>query len=374
MLGQRLSHVLDAPECVGGGGQAPVGHRGIVLTAPYTRYVRAVEYRANDDVRIVERDRPTAGAGDIIVALRACGVCGSDVLEWYMKPRAPLIPGHEVVGIVVETDNHASHLRPGTRVFVHHHVPCLVCAACRRGATTSCLLFRSTRLDPGGLAELIRVPREIVATDVLPLPDHLTDVDATLIEPLACCVRTFRRARFRPGDSVLIVGAGLTGQLHAQIARAWGAGDVVIIDPIEERRGLARGLAGARAFALDSEDLANLRCDLVIVTPPRVDVLDRAIDYAAPGGTVVLFGPTGPGETLALEPHRVFFREIAITTTYSADPDDTRTALDLLSRGLVRVAPLVTRVVPFEQAAEAFRVTATHREALKVVVTANGPS
>src|SRR5206468_588840 len=123
-------------------------------------------------------------------------------------------------------------LAPGDRVFVHHHVPCMVCELCRRGATTSCARFRSTRLDPGGLAEYVRVPRAIVDADVLKLPDGLGWADATFVEPLACCVRSVRRGGVRPGDTVAVVGAGVTGLMHVQLARVWGAPRVVVVDPL----------------------------------------------------------------------------------------------------------------------------------------------
>jgi L-iditol 2-dehydrogenase len=334
--------------------------------------MRAVEYHANDDVRIVETARPIAGPGEIIVALRACGVCGSDVLEWYMRPRAPLFPGHEVVGVVASIGAGVEHLRRGDRVFVHHHVPCLVCRACRRGATTSCRRFKETRLYPGGLSEYVRVPAENVALDVLKLPDELDFPVATFVEPLACCVRSIRRANVRPGDAVVVVGTGLTGLLHVQLAAAWGATRIVAIDPISERRTLALALGATDAWAPDRQ--GDEIFDAVIVTPPSAKLLNSSLALAGPGATVVLFGPTAPGDTFPFEPHELFFREVSITSTYSADPTDTRLALDLLAAGRVRVDRLISRVLPLAEAAEAFRSTATHREALKIVLTGDAPA
>jgi L-iditol 2-dehydrogenase len=335
--------------------------------------VKAVEYHANDDVRIVDLPRPRPGPGEIVVALRACGVCGSDVLEWYMRPRAPLHPGHEVVGVVAEVGPGVADLAPGDRVFVHHHVPCLVCRACRRGATTSCCRFRTTRLHPGGLAEYVRVPAENVALDVLRLPERLGDPAATLVEPLACCVRSVRRSGLAPGDTLAVVGAGLTGLLHLQLAPVWGATRVVAIDPLPERRELALQLGASEAHPPDDDALGDLDADVVVVTPASARVAAAALGLAGPGGTVVLFGPTGPGESFPFEPHSLFFREVTVTSTYSADPADTRLALELLATGRVRAEGLITRVLPLDQAAEAFRATATHREELKVVLTADAP-
>ena len=334
--------------------------------------MRAVQYLTNDDVRVVEVERPRPGPGEIVVALRACGVCGSDVLEWYMRPRAPLVPGHEVVGVVSAVGEGVGEFQPGDRVFVHHHVPCMACRACRRGATTSCRRFKETRLHPGGLAEYVRVPAENVALDVLKLPDALDFLAATFVEPLACCVRSIRRANVRPGDAVVVIGAGLTGLLHVQLAAVWGATRIVAVDPIAERRQMALELGATEALAPPA--LPSDTFDAVIVTPPSAALLQSSLPMAAPGGTVVLFGPTAPGDTFPFDPHSLFFREISVTSTYSADPLDTRLALDLLATGRVEVDRLITRVLPLAEAAEAFRSTATHREALKIVLTADAPA
>ena len=173
--------------------------------------MRVVEYYANDDVRLVDVPVPEIGAGELLVQLRACGICASDVMEWYMRPRAPLYPGHEPVGIVVAMGEGVQQFTVGQRVFFHHHVPCMVCHFCQRGSFSQCTTFRATRLYPGGLAEYIRVPAPNVQLDVLALPDELSFEAATLIEPLACCIRGIERAALQPGDSVCILGAGSNG-------------------------------------------------------------------------------------------------------------------------------------------------------------------
>jgi L-iditol 2-dehydrogenase len=185
--------------------------------------VKAIQYYSNDDVRVVELPRPSAGLGELLVRVAACGVCASDVMEWYMRPRAPLFIGHEPVGTVAEVGAGVAGFTPGDRVFVHHHVPCLECRHCRRGHQTLCATFKRTRLDPAGMAEYIRVPAEQVALDVLKLPDSMSFADATLIEPVGCCVRALDRAEIAPGDSVMIVAAGARGGCLWPIGsrRAW---------------------------------------------------------------------------------------------------------------------------------------------------------
>ena len=211
--------------------------------------MRVVEYHSNSDIRIVEFPVPEIGPGELLVQLRACGLCASDVMEWYMQPRAPLYPGHEPVGVVVATGEGVQRFSVGERVFMHHHVPCMVCHYCRRGSFSQCATFRATRLFPGGLAEYISVPALNVQLDVLSLPNELTDEAATLIEPLACCIRGISRANIQAGDSVLVLGAGSNGLMLAQLARQRGAVRVIIVDPIAYRR--QRALDGGIDHALD---------------------------------------------------------------------------------------------------------------------------
>src|SRR5258708_12690604 len=196
----------------------------------------AVEYHSNDDVRIVELPIPEIGPGELLVQLRACGLCARGVMGWYMKAWAPIYPGHEPGGVVVAVGEGIEQFAVGQRVFMHHHVPCMVCHYCQRGAFSQCPTFRATRLYPGGLAEYVRVPALNVQLDVLPLPDELSFETASLIEPLACCVRGINRAAIRPGDSVLVLGAGSNGLMLAQLAQHRGAIPVIIFDPIAYRR------------------------------------------------------------------------------------------------------------------------------------------
>src|SRR5579863_2131248 len=290
--------------------------------------MRSVEYHTNNDIRIVEVPVPTIGPGEILVQLRACGLCASDAMEWYMHPRAPLCPGHEPVGVVAAVGSGVQQFAVGQRVFVHHHVPCMLCHYCRRGSYSQCAMFRSTHLSPGGLAEFIRVPAPNVQSDVLLLPDDLSFEAATLIEPLACCVQGIKRAAIQPGDTVLILGAGSNGQMLGLLARQRGAGRVIVVDPIIYRRHRALDL-GIDA-ALDPQvapllqqvyTLNNQRKpDVVLVTPSSTNAMRQGIDLVGRGGTVLFFAPSPQAEMLPINPHQLFFREVTLRTSYSAGP------------------------------------------------------
>ncbi|MBA2679891.1 MAG: alcohol dehydrogenase catalytic domain-containing protein [Ktedonobacteraceae bacterium] len=336
----------------------------------------AVEYHSNTDVRIVERPIPAIGPGELLVRLQACGICASDVMEWYMRPRAPVYPGHEPVGIVEAVGEGVEQFAVGQRVFVHHHVPCMVCHFCQRGSFSQCPTFRATRLDPGGLAQYIRVPAPNVQLDVLGLPEDLSFEAATLIEPLACCVRGITRAQLQAGDSVLVLGAGSNGLMLAQLARQRGAVRVMIVDPIAYRR--QRALDAGIDLALDPQEgrlldqvcavNAGRRPDIVIVTPSSIGAMQEGIELAGPGGTVLLFAPPPPTEVLPVTPHQFFFQEITLRTSYSAGPYETRQALDLLRRRRIQSESLITHRFALQDAAQAFQLVAKPGDALKVVI------
>jgi len=339
----------------------------------------AVEYHSNDDVHIVDLPIPEIGPGELLVQLQACGLCASDVMEWYMKPRAPIYPGHEPVGIVAAVSEGVQQFSIGQRVFIHHHVPCMVCHFCQRGSFSQCLTFRATRLYPGGLAEYIRVPALNVRLDVLPLPDDLSFEAATLIEPLACCVRGIDRAAIQAGDSVLVLGAGSNGLMLAQLAQQRGAVRVIIVDPIAYRRqrALDAGIDHALDPASEQENLLQQiytvndgrKPDIVLVTPSSISAMQQGLELVGPGGTVLFFAPPPPAATLPITPNTLFFQEISLHTSYSAGPYETRLALDLLRARRIHPETVITHQFPLKDASQAFQLVANPGDALKVVIT-----
>src|SRR2546430_5819887 len=201
--------------------------------------MRAAMYDANGDVRIVELPKPRIGPGEILVRVKASGICGSDVMEGYRKPKAPLVLGHEIAAEVVELGAGVDAANVGDRVFVSHHVPCGSCRYCRAGHETVCDTLRTTNFDPGGFAEYVRVPAINVKHGLFPLPREISDDEGTFIEPLACVIRGQRLAGFRPRSTLLVLGSGVAGLLHMKLSRAAGAAKVIATDVVEFRKAAA---------------------------------------------------------------------------------------------------------------------------------------
>jgi L-iditol 2-dehydrogenase len=288
----------------------------------------------------------------------ACGVCASDVTDWYVGPRLPAVLGHEVVGMISAVGAGARAPEPGATVAIHHHTPCGECRRCRRGHETLCERFRATRLDPGGFAEKVRVSAELTP-ELLELPTGFDPLIATFVEPLGCVLRAQDRAGLRAGDSLLVVGTGVNGLLQIAAAHARGVEAVWVREPRAERLELAEKWGAERH--------GNELVDVTIVCTPKPDAIAAAAEATAPGGTLCLYAPPVPGAPLPLDGADVFLREITVAASYSAGPGDMRAALQLIATGKIDPRPLVSHRLPLTQTGEALELQ-RRGTALKVVV------
>lgn len=333
------------------------------------------------DVRVEEDAIPQIAPGEALVRARVCGICSGDVVPWYIRKKAPLVLGHEPVGEVVEVRGSA-HVRPGDRVFVHHHAPCLSCRACARGEFVQCDTWRSSRIVPGGMAEYFRVPAVNLSGDTLRLPDSLSDEDGALVEPLACVVKSMSRAGVIAGASVLVIGLGVMGQMHVLLARHLGAERLLAADLIGARREHARGLGATDLIDPTAGGLyeqvmdltAGAGAELVVVGPATVDAIEQGLRCAARGGVVIQFMGTEPGSSVRLPTHDLYFREVRFIPSYSCGPIETRQALELISGGVVKAEHVVTHRFPLPEVAEAYRVAALDKSSIKTLVRISGES
>ncbi len=338
--------------------------------------MRVARLDENLEVGIAEMDVPPVGAGEILVRTRVCGICTGDIMGWYMRRKAPLVFGHEPAGEVAAVGAGVQQLRPGDRVFVHHHAPCMECALCARGEYVQCAAWRAGKLVPGGMAEYFAVPAVQVRGDTLALPADVSFADAALVEPLACVVKSIRRAALQGRERVVVIGLGIMGQLHVVLARHMGARQIIGLDRVPFRLERARALGADAVVHVDEQDartaVAELTggelADAVIVGPGSIEAMELGLGLAGRGCTVVLFTASKPEDRLAVAPYDLYFREIRLVPSYSCGPNDTREALDLIARGIVKREHVVTHEFPLDRVAEAYR-TAAMTSALKTLVT-----
>jgi L-iditol 2-dehydrogenase len=334
--------------------------------------VKAVQVAADGSVAVVERPIPRIGAGDALMRTIAAGICGSDLLAWYVRGKAGSILGHEVAGEIVEVGGAVEGFAPGDPVVPHHHAACGECGECRSGRSVHCREWRASSLDPGGMAELVRIPAGNLSRDTWRTPSNVSFEEATFVEPLATVVKAFRRGGFTPSQSFLAVGAGTTGQLAIRLARSMGGSRVGAADPVASRLAVAQTSGASELFDVSGETLGKMvrePFDFVFVGPGKAAVLESALAAVAPGGTLLAFSMAAPEERLTASPNELYFREVEIVPSYSAGPDDMREALALIgSRGL-EVADLITHRFPIARAVEAFERARDPDGSVKVLLT-----
>jgi L-iditol 2-dehydrogenase len=333
-------------------------------------------YYNNRDIRLEEMPIPKIGYGELLVKVEACGICGSDVMEWYRIKKAPLVLGHEIAGEIVKVGEGVKNYKEGQRITASHHVPCNTCHYCLTGHHTVCETLRKTNFDPGGFAEYVRLPAINVDRGVYPLPDSVSFEEGTFTEPLACVLRGQRIAQMQPGLSVLVIGSGITGLLHIQLARAMGAGKIVATDVNEYRLKAALRMGADAAFHASEEVPERVRevndgmlADRVIVCTSARSAIIQALKSVERGGVVLFFAPTDPGVNIPLSLNEIFWRnEITLTSSYAGSPSDHVVALKLIRSKIVDVKGMITHRLGLAETGLGFQLVANPKDSIKVII------
>lgn len=318
-------------------------------------------YYKNSDVRIEEQPVPTIGDGEILVKVRASGICGTDVMEWYRIKKAPRILGHEISGDIVEAKS--SKYKTGQRVFVSHHVPCNECKHCQAGNHTACETLHTGNYDPGGYAEFVRIPAINVDRGVYILPKKLSYEEGTMIEPLACAIRGQRVIHVKKGQLVLILGSGISGLLNIRVAKSKGA-RVIATDMDAARLEKARECGADETYR--PTELPPVKADHVILCTGALLAVKQAFQSLDRKGTLLLFAI--PETNIQIPTVEVWRNEITITSSYGAAPEDLEEAIKVIESGKIQVKDLITHRLPLAQAQEGFRLVAEAKQSLKVVL------
>lgn len=331
-------------------------------------------YYNNNDIRIQEIPKPKISEEEILVKTKACGICGSDVMEWYRIKKAPLVLGHEATGEVFEVGKNVKKIKKRDRVFVSHHVPCNKCRYCLNDKHTVCETLRTTNFDPGGFAEYIRVPKINVENGTFILPKEISFEDGTFIEPLGCVIRGQRIANIKKGDTVLIIGSGISGLLHTQLAKLKGA--KVIATDINDYR-----IESAKKFGADfainaKEDVPkrvkevneNRLADKVIVCTGALTAINQALKSVEKGGLILFFAPTDPGVEVKIPFNELWFKGATLTTTYAAVEKDIKEAIELIKKKKININDMITHRLKLEEIKKGFKLVEEAKNSIKVII------
>jgi L-iditol 2-dehydrogenase len=339
------------------------------------KLMRVAMYYRNHDVRIENQSIPEINPRELLVKVMASGICGSDVLEWYRIKKAPLVLGHEIAGEIVEKGSEVEGYEVGQRVFVSHHVPCNICKYCLNGHHTACEMLHNTNFFPGGFSEYLQVPSVNVDRGVFILPDEVSFEEGTFIEPVACVVRAQRKAKLQPGQSVLILGSGISGLLQLLLAKKLGASRVFMTDINEFRLKKATEF-GADAVRNAQDDVRswlyrsnhNQLADLVIICTGAKNAFDQAFSSVDRGGTVLFFATTDPDTEVTVPVNDFWRNDVKIMPSYGCSPLDITIAIELLRSKQIQVKPMITHRIPLGKAALGFKMVSEAKDSIKVII------
>jgi L-iditol 2-dehydrogenase len=344
--------------------------------------VKAAAITGPGRIELLEVPVPACPDDGVLLAVRACGICGSDLRRWREGPdsRGRVIAGHEFSGVIAEVGSRVSDYHVGERLAVAPDVHCLSCWYCRVGRYNLCDDQRQVGITPGydgGLAEVAVLPGDVLSGGVVHhMPASLSFVEGALAEPLSSVQACHQDVGTAPGETVLVMGAGPIGCLHMAVAHLRGA-RVILSEPNEQRRGMALPFVPDLVLDPGSQDIVaevkaftdGLGADVAICANPVAATHQQAVGAVRKRGTVVLFGGLRKAAPMtSLDANRIHYDEIRIIGSFSYHPEDHARALRLLERGQVDSAQVVTHTFPLDEVEAAFGAVAAG-EALKVMVT-----
>ena len=343
-------------------------------------YMKMVQVKGNSMVEIKDVDKPSLGSHEILVKMQACGICGSDVEKVFGKYGQPSMRlGHEPAGIITQVGVDVSDFSDGDRVFTHHHVACYSddCHECSHGNETMCKKYYESNLEPCGLADEYIVPEwNVEHGGVLKIPDSVTFEEAAMIEPLACCIRAWKKVTFKKNDSVAVLGIGPTGIMHALLAKSYGFEKIFCLDLNEFRLDFAKKFetitinsGNTNALEKIKSETANQGVDVVIVSTSSLNALKDAVNFVRKGGTIVMFGVPSKGAKVDLDMSEVYSKGITIVNSYAASDFDTKDALEKISNKQINVSQLITHKYNLEECQQAFVHAKSGDNAMKIIIS-----
>ena len=334
--------------------------------------INVAEYYSNSDIRIKKISRPLIKEKEILVKMQACGICGTDVMEWYRKASAPKVLGHEMSGMVVKIGSQVKGLKVNDRVFVSHQVPCFDCYYCDNDKYSACNSLHTGNFFPGGFSEYIRIPEENVKYGTFVLPKDMTYEEATMIEPMACAVAGQNILNIKKDETVIILGSGISGLSHIQLAKNKGA--TVIATDISTYR-IETAIHFGANYGLDAGKInidqikkinAGRLADKVIVCSGSMSAVEDSFKYVDKKGEILFFAV--PPTNISLPSTELWRNEISLYFSYGAATDDIQATISLYKENKINFKDMITHQFPLSKITEGFKLVEQAQESIKVVV------
>jgi len=343
----------------------------------------AAVFHGPDDLRVEQIPVPKIDPGDLLVSVLSASICGTDLRIYHgnhrmYPPGTVRVPGHEVVGTISEVGAGVNNYSTGQRVFVAPNAGCGHCLQCVSGNNNLCPFYDAIGVTrDGGFAEFVRVPANSVQQgNVIPVGEKVDPAVAALMEPFACVIRGQNALQIKPGEIVLVMGAGPIGVMHTKLAKVRGAGRVIVSEPIPDRVTQAIRMGADRVVNPLDEDLRQILddvsngrgADVIIVAAPVHAAQESALELAAIRGRVNFFGGLPKDRpTINFDSNLVHYKELVITATTACSTADCWQATEIVTSGLIDLTDLISQRFPLKDAVEAFSA-AEDRKTLKIVL------
>lgn len=322
--------------------------------------MKSAVFYGKHDLRVEEAPLPQLGPKDVLIRVKACGICGTDVHIYEGDKGAaevtpPTILGHEFAGLVEAVGEQVRGFKQGDRVCVDPNCYCGTCDPCRKGLAHYCehMIGYGTTVN-GGFAEFCAVDER----QVYRLGEQTTFEQGAMTEPVACCLHGIDMCEIKPGQSVVVIGGGMIGLLMLQLARLAGAARTALLEPVESKREVAQKLGADICIDPIHEDVKQVLKDAGIAAPEvviecvgRTSTIEQAIDLAGNKAIVMMFGLTKPDDTISVKPFQIFQKELVLKASY-INPYTQKRALELINSGRLDVSSMVYEVCGLDQLEE----------------------
>lgn len=326
---------------------------------------------------------PKIGKNEILIKMKACGICGSDlekVFGSYGMKSSRI--GHEPVGEVVKVGKEISNFKKGDRVFVHHHVPCYSCKFCDSGDHTMCERYQNSNIEPCGLSEFILIPEWNVSRGgVSIIPDSITYEHAALIEPAACCLRSIDKINIKKADNVMIFGAGPTGLMHLILLRCSGVSKIIVVDINDFRLDFAKkidpNISTINVSGSDNDYLKKILPPIIgkdgvdksIICTSSKSAFIQSLETTRRGGTISLFGVPPKDNQLIVDLNKIYSKELKIIPSYATSEKEIHQAIKLMENATINLEPLITHKFDLIDSEKAFSCAHRANDSMKIIIT-----